>query len=196
MAHILPHWNWPERVGQVTPVHVYTSGDEAELFLNDRSLGRKKKGQFAYRLRWDDVVYEPGELRVVAYKNGKRWATQETRTTGDASRLKLEADRNRVRADGSDLSFVTLTITDDKGLMVPRSKNRVRFEIEGPGDLIATDNGSPIDLELFQSAERNAFNGLALAIVRTRAGETGTITLRAMSEGLRPATVRIRARDR
>ena len=72
MAHILPHWNWPERVGQITPVHVYTSGDEAELFLNGKSLGRKKKGQFEYRLRWDDVVYEPGELKVVAYKNGKR----------------------------------------------------------------------------------------------------------------------------
>ena len=68
MAHILPHWNWPDRVGQVTPVHVYTSGDEAELFLNGKSLGRKKKGQFEYRLRWDDVKYEPGELKVVAYK--------------------------------------------------------------------------------------------------------------------------------
>ena len=73
MAHILPHWNWPERVGLSTPVHVYTSGDEAELFLNGKSLGRKKKLQ--YRIRWDDVMYEPGELRVVAYKNGKEWAT-------------------------------------------------------------------------------------------------------------------------
>src|ERR1051326_6070374 len=75
MAHILPHWNWPERVGQVTPVHVYTSGDEAELFLNGKSLGKKKKGQYEYRLHWDDVTYQPGELRVVAYKNGKKWAT-------------------------------------------------------------------------------------------------------------------------
>src|SRR6185369_7112368 len=69
MAHLLPHWNWPDRAGQVTPVHLYTSGDEAELFLNGKSLGRKKKGEFEYRIRWDDVVYEPGELKAVAYKN-------------------------------------------------------------------------------------------------------------------------------
>ena len=77
MAHILPHWTWPERVGQVTPVHVFTSGDEGELFLNGKSLGRKKKGPYEYRLRWDDVVYQPGTLKVVAYKNGKKWATDE-----------------------------------------------------------------------------------------------------------------------
>ena len=82
MAHILPHWTWPERVGQVTPVHVFTSGDEAELFLNGKSLGRKKKGAYEYRLRWDDVVYQPGTLKVVAYKNGKIWATDEVKTAG------------------------------------------------------------------------------------------------------------------
>ena len=70
MAHILPHWNWPDRVGQITPVHVYTSGDSAELFLNGKSLGLKTKEQYEYRLRWDDVVYQPGELKVVAYKDG------------------------------------------------------------------------------------------------------------------------------
>ena len=86
MAHILPHWNWPERVGQVTPVHVYTSGDEAELFLGGKSLGRKKKGPFEYRLRWDDVVYQPGELSVVAYRDGKEWA-------GTASRRRANRPR-------------------------------------------------------------------------------------------------------
>ena len=74
MAHLLPHWNWPERVGQVTPVHLYTSGDEAELFLNGKSLGRKKRAPGEYRLRWDDVVYQPGTLHAVAYKDGRRWA--------------------------------------------------------------------------------------------------------------------------
>ena len=87
MAHILPHWNWPERKGLVTPVHVYTSGDEAELFLNGKSLGKKKKGQYEYRLRWDDVVYQPGELKVIAYKNGVKWAEDMMRTTGKASQL-------------------------------------------------------------------------------------------------------------
>jgi beta-galactosidase len=193
MAHLLPHWNWPERVGQITPVHVYTSGDEAELFLNGSSLGRRKKAQFSYRLRWDDVVYQPGELRVVAYRNGKRWATETVRTTDPASRLLLKADRNRLLADGRDLAFITLTIADRRGDMVPRSKNRVRFRVEGPGEIVATDNGNPTDLERFGSTERNAFNGLALAIVRTFPGQRGTITVSAQSEGLEPATIRIRS---
>src|SRR5207302_1119935 len=109
MAHILPHWNWPERAGQITPVHVYTSGDEAELFLNGRSLGRKQKGTYEYRLRWDNVKYEPGELKVVAYKNGKHWAEDVMKTTGPASRLMMKADHATIKAHGQDLSFVTVT---------------------------------------------------------------------------------------
>src|SRR4029079_6490867 len=99
MAHILPHWNWPVPVGLVTPVHVYTSGDEAELFLNGKSLGRKKKGQYQYRLRWDDVKYEPGELKVIAYKDGKRWAEDTVRTTGPVEKVTLQTDRTTLRAD-------------------------------------------------------------------------------------------------
>src|SRR5437763_823439 len=120
MAHILPHWNWPDRVGQVTPVHVYTSGDEAELLLNGRSLGCKRLEQFQYRLRWDDVTYEPGELRVVAYKNGKQWASDTVKTTAAASKLLLRADRATIRADGDDLCYITVTVADDAGLLVPR----------------------------------------------------------------------------
>jgi beta-galactosidase len=184
MAHILPHWNWPERVGQVTPVHVYTSGDEAELFLNGRSLGRKKKGQYQYRLRWDDVKYESGELRVVAYKNGKQWAEDVMKTTGPASKLTMKADRATVRADGRDLAFVTVTIADKNGLLVPRSKNRVRFELTGPGEIVAVDNGDATSFESFQSKARNAYNGLCLVIVRTKAGQAGAMRLKAQSEGL------------
>ncbi|HKC64093.1 MAG TPA: beta-galactosidase GalB [Pyrinomonadaceae bacterium] len=193
MAHILPHWNWPERKGQVTPVHVYTSGDEAELFLNGRSLGRKKKGQFEYRLRWDDVVYEPGELRVVAYKNGKRWAEDVVKTTGAQSRLTLKADRSTINADGQDLSFITVTVADKEGLLVPRSRNRVRFEISGPGEIVAVDNGDPTSLESFQSKERAAFNGLVLVIVRAKAGQPGNIRLKAQADGLSGAEILIRS---
>jgi len=110
-------------------VHVYTSGDEAELFLNGRSLGRKKREAFKYRLRWDHVVYEPGELRVVAYKNGKKWAEDIVRTTGKAERLALQADRKDIKADGLDLSYVTVLVEDANGLMVPRSHNSIHFEI-------------------------------------------------------------------
>jgi beta-galactosidase len=194
MAHILPHWNWPERVGQVTPVHVYTSGDEAELFLNGRSLGRKKRGQFEYRLRWDDVKYEPGELRVVAYKNGKKWAEDSVKTTGLASQLRLQADRSTINADGEDLSFVTVKIADQNGLQVPRSKNRLKVNISGPGEIVAMDNGDATDLESFQSLNRKAYNGLALVIVRSKRGQKGPIRLRVTSDQLSSASMSISSR--
>jgi beta-galactosidase len=193
MAHILPHWNWPGREGEVTPVHVYTSGDEAELFLNGKSLGRKKKGQLEYRLRWDDVKYQPGTLKVVAYNGGGKWQTAEMKTTGPAIKITMEADRNRIAADGRDLSFVTVSIADKSGLTVPRSKNRIRFSVEGPGEIVATDNGDPTSFESFQSPKRNAFNGLALVIVRAKSGQPGAITLKAEADGLKGATVRVRS---
>ena len=193
MAHILPHWNWPGRKGLVTPVHVYTSGDSAELFLNGQSLGLKKKGQYEYRLRWDDVVYQPGELKVVAYKNGKKWATDVVKTAGPVARLKLQPDRDTITADGQDLSFVAVTIVDKDGLPVPRSQNRVHFDINGPGEIVATDNGDATSFESFQSHEHNAFNGLCLVIVRAKAGESGKIMLRATSGGLATAEISITA---
>jgi beta-galactosidase len=191
MAHILPHWNWPERVGQVTPVFVYTSGDEAELFLNGKSLGRKKKAPLTYRLRFDDVVYEPGTLRVVAYKDGKQWAEDVVKTTGTASKITLEADRSSIKADGKDLSFVTVKISDQNGLMVPRSKNPLSFSISGPGEIVATDNGDATDLTTFNSKQRKAFNGLALVIVRAKQGGNGTIQLTANSPDITGAQVAI-----
>ncbi len=191
MAHILPHWNWPERVGQVTPVFVYTSGDSAELFLNGKSLGKKSKGKFEYRLRWNDVVYQPGELKVVAYKNGKRWAGESVHTTGAAAKLALSADRAKIAADGKDLSFITATIADQRGDLVPRSKNQIHFSITGPGEIVATDNGDATSFESFQSPDRKAYNGLALVIIRATA--PGKITLTAKSDGLATATTTIRA---
>lgn len=189
MAHILPHWTWPDRVGQVTPVHVYTSGDEAELFLNGKSLGRKKKNKYEYRLRWDDVVYEPGELRVVAYKDGKQWATDDVKTAEGPSRLNASADAQQLAADGKDVAFITVRVSDKNGATAPRSSDHIRFSLEGPGEIIATDNGDPTSLEPFSSHERDAFHGLALVIVKTKAGEPGTIRLHAESPGLQPASV-------
>jgi beta-galactosidase len=192
-AHILPHWNWPERVGQVTPVHVYTSGDEAELFLNGQSLGRKKRGPFEYRFRWNEVIYAPGELKVVTWKNGQPWAETVRRTTGAAAQLTATADRTALRADGRDLAFVTVTVADARGDLVPRSKPTLRFRVSGPAELVATDNGDPTDHRRFSSPERRAFNGLALAIVRPHAGAGGPITLHVESDGLAPAQVALRA---
>ena len=194
MAHILPHWNWPARIGQVTPVMVYTSGDEAELFLNGQSLGRRKKGEFQYRLRWDDVIYQPGELRVVAYKNGKAWATDSVKTTGAPAVIEMSADRNVIKNDGDDLSFVTVKIADAAGLMVPRSHPQLSFGIEGPGEIVATDNGDATDLTAFGSHTRRAFNGMALVIVRAKKGASGAITVRASAVGLASGAVVVRAR--
>jgi beta-galactosidase len=194
MAHLLPHWTWPERVGQVTPVHAYTSGDEAELFLNGQSLGRKKLAAGEYRLRWDDVKYAAGEIRLVAYKNGARWAEAVQRTAGPAARLKLKADREQLAADGKDLSFVTVRIEDADGVLAPRAANRVRFEVNGPAEIVVTDNGDPTSFESFQAKERAAFNGLALVVVRTKPGEPGTITLTATSPGLASTEVPLTAK--
>lgn len=193
MAHILPHWNWPERVGQVTPVHVYTSGDEAELFLNGHSLGRKTKGASEYRLRWDDVTYEPGVLKVVAYRKGQKWAEAVCETTGPASKVALEADRTKLRADGTDLCYVTIKITDAQGRVVPRTHDAVTLTVEGPADLVAVCNGDATDVDGFQINRVKAYNGLAQAILRTRAGEKGAIVLTAASGNvaLSPSSVSV-----
>ena len=189
MVHILPHWNWPERVGEVTPVHVFTSGDEAELFINGTSHGQKKKGQYEYRLRWDDVKYKPGEVKVVAYKNGKKWAENIVKTTGQPAGLVASADRSEIRADGRDLSFITVRVTDKNGLTVPRADNPISFEIKGSGEIVATDNGDPTNFVPFPSHEREAFSGLCLVIVRGKPGQQGTIELKAESDSLESVTI-------
>ncbi|MDD5454633.1 MAG: beta-galactosidase GalB [Candidatus Ratteibacteria bacterium] len=194
MAHILPHWNWPERIGQITPVHVFTSGDEAELFLNGKSLGRKKKGQYEYRLRWDDVIYKPGELKVIAYKNGRKWAEDIVKTTGEPAGLKASADRTVIRADGLDLSFITVRVVDKNGLTVPRAKNLIKFKVDGPGEIAATDNGDSTDMTVFSSREREAFNGLILVVVRPKQGSSGSITVTAKSPGLKDARVIVKCK--
>jgi beta-galactosidase len=194
MAHILPHWNWKERVGKITPVHVFTSGDEVELFVNGRSLGRKKKRQYEYRLRWDSVIYEPGELKAVAYKNGKLWAQDIVKTTDKPTQLIAIADRKTINADGKDLAFITMQVTDKDGLIVPRSNNQIEFSIEGPGEIVATDNGDPTNMVSFSSKEREAFNGLCLVIIRSIAGNTGTIKVKAQSAGINETFVELQSK--
>ncbi len=189
MAHILPHWNWPERKGLVTPVHVYTSGDEAELFLNGKSLGKKKKGQYEYRLRWDDVKYQPGELSVVAYKNGVKWAEDKIVTTGKPTQLTAVADRSSVRPDGTDLVFITIQVADKNKLVVPGSNNLVNFSIEGPGKIVAVDNGDATSHDPFKASFRKAYNGMCLVIVKADKGASGQFTVKAQSKGIKGTEV-------
>jgi beta-galactosidase len=192
MAHILPHWNWSERLDSVVPVYVYTSGDEAELFLNDKSLGRKSKvAGKDFRLGWEDVAYQPGELKVVAYKNGKPWASDSVKTTGEATFLDLSADRRQISSKDDDLAFITLKIVDDEGMLVPRTHSLIKFEIIGPGEIVATDNGDATSFVPFQNHEREAYNGMALAIVKAKPGSAGSFTVKAKANGLGEAIIEI-----
>ena len=175
MVHILPHWTWPGREGQVTPVHVYTSGDEAELFVNGKSMGRKPRE--GYRIVWDDVVYQPGTVKVVAYKNGAVWAESKVSTAGKAAQTTLEVDYA-----GEDLTYITASILDKAGFSVPDADNLLSFKVKGPGELVATDAGDPTCHTPFHSSEINAFHGLCSAIVR-RTGP-GEITVSVSAKGL------------
>jgi beta-galactosidase len=141
-----------------------------------------------YRLRWDEVKYEPGELRVVAYKNGKRWAEAAEKTAGQPAALELSPDRPTLRADGCDLAFVSVAVRDAVGTLAPRANHTVRFSLDGPGVIVATDNGDPTSFESFQATQRHAFNGRALVIIRTKAGAPGKLTVRAEADGLASAT--------
>lgn len=210
VLHLFPHWNWEGYEGELIPVHCFTSFDAAELFLNGRSLGLRRKAKHPddkdgvydgglgwpftrYRLMWD-VPYEPGTLEVVAYDNeGKAAMRKRVVTAGRPAKVELVPDRVVIRADGEDLSFVTVRITDVEGNLCPKAEHRLSFQVKGPGEIAALDNGDPTSLEPFQNTTRRAFNGLCLAIVRSQDGATGAIELTARGVGLETATVTIRA---
>ncbi|KAL7626447.1 hypothetical protein AAE478_003219 [Parahypoxylon ruwenzoriense] len=193
MAHILPHWTWPDRVGEVTPVHVFSSADEAELFVNGKSAGKLQRQPSHYRFRWDDVTYEPGELHVITYKDGVKWAVDTVKTASEPAKLELTADRSVIRGDGLDLSFVSVAVVDESGNIVPEANNSITFSITGPAEILSTDNGNPADFTAFPSLTRDAFSGLALAVVRSEPGASGDITVRAQGEGLQGAEIVLKA---
>ena len=183
-VHILPHWNWQERIGEITPVHIYTSGDAVELFLNGKSLGRREKSHSYDRLTWDDVRYEPGSLKAIAYKNGQKWAEELVETTGKPVALQVTAEKTELKNDGTDLSFIRVAVVDSQGRVVPRSKNHLKFSVTGPAEIIATDNGDATSLLPFQLSERDAYNGLALVILRSQYMKQGKVVLTVESKGL------------
>ncbi|MDE6854597.1 MAG: DUF4982 domain-containing protein [Muribaculaceae bacterium] len=189
--HVLPHWTWPDRKGKVTPVFVYTSYPEAELFVNGVSQGRKSKDPSSlldrYRLRWNDVVYQPGEIRVVAYDADGNAAEERTvRTAGKAAALRIEANRSEIAADGDELVYFTVTAVDSKGNPVPDASNLVKFTVSGAGTFEATANGDPTCVLSFQNPEMKLFSGAATAIARS-AKTPGTLTIKASAKGLKPA---------
>ncbi len=201
MVHVLPHWNWAGREGQKIPVMCYSNAAEVELFLNGKSLGRKKrfgepvelpvgnnispshKYSSKFRLMWQ-VPYAPGELKAVAYQGGGQVAVDTERTAGAPARVRLIPDRSKIQADGDDLSFVTVRIEDKDGNLCPAADNLVRFNVTGAGTLAAVDNGNAATVEPFHADHRKAFNGLALLIVRSRQGQPGSVHITAASDGL------------
>jgi beta-galactosidase len=197
--HILPHWNWPDRVGQNVPVYVYTNGDSAELFVNGKSYGRKSKDPGStsvmdrYRLRWEDVVYEPGQVRVVAYQGESRIGEATVRTTGEPIGLRLTPDRRQVKADGDDLCCVLVEAVDKGGNLCPLAMNGVRFEVSGPANIAGVGNGDHHFPHEFDADNVPLFYGKAMLILRTHEGQGGEIRVKAASAGLREAKVSVRS---
>lgn len=195
--HILPHWNWEGREGEVTPVFVYTSYPKAELFLNGRSLGVREKCdstvQHRFRLMWNNVRYEPGELTVVAYDSeGNKAMQKSVRTAGEPYALELIPARESITADGKDLLYVTVRIVDKDGNLCPLDSRKVRFDVSGAGSFRAVANGDPTCLELFHIPEMSAFGGMLTAIVQSTE-RSGRITLTASADGLRDGVLKTKS---
>ena len=194
--HILPHWNWEGREGEVTPVFVYTNSPKAELFINGKSQGIREKrtdgtNMERYRLMWNDVVYEPGEVLVVAYDDqGNETGRKTVKTTGKPDHLVLTTNRKSLSADGEDLVYITVQVADKDGNLVPTDEREVQFITKGAGTFRATANGDPTSLRSFQEPVMDLFSGAATAIVQS--GTTpGNITFTAKAKGVKPATITI-----
>ena len=195
--HILPHWNWEGREGEITPVYVYTSYPKAELFLNGRSMGMREKCdstlQHRFRLMWNDVRYEPGELTVVAYDaTGREMERKSVRTAGEPYALELIPARESITADGKDLLYVTVRIVDKDGNLCPLDSRKVRFDVSGAGKFRAVANGDPTCLELFHIPEMSAFGGMLTVIVQSTE-RSGRITLTASADGLRDGVLKTKS---
>ena len=210
--HILPHWTWPGREGETTPIFVYTNYPSAELFINGVSQGvrtkdtsvtlenswdeeseRSLKRQSRYRLMWMDTKYEPGTVKVVAYNEaGEAVAEREVKTAGKPHHIELKVDRATIEANGKDLAFVTVSVVDKDGNLCPTADNLIEFSVAGEGHYRAGANGNSVSLELFHEPRMKVFSGMMTAIVESN-DTPGTITLTARSKGLKSATIVIKS---
>ncbi len=193
--HILPHWNWKGREGEVTPIFVYTSWPKAELFINGRSQGVREKNdstvQNRYRLMWNETRYEPGEVKVVAYgPDGAPVDTAVIRTAGKPHHLVVTPNRTELAADGDDLVYFTVQVADKDGNIVPTDSRAVKFKVEGAGTFEATANGDPTSLRSFQQPVMDLFSGAATAIARS-AKTPGTLRFTATAPGVKAATATV-----
>ncbi len=211
MVHILPHWNWENTGIKNIPVYCYTNCDEAELFVNGKSQGRKAMGvdktripvsfgawgkrpkyfDSPYRLRWD-VSYEPGVIEIVAYKEGKEVKRSVIKTSKEPNKISLMADREVINADGKDVSFITVKIEDENSIFCPLSDNKIEFKITGPATIAAVGNGNAASTEPFQANYRKVFNGLCLLVIKSKKGVPGEVLIEASSEGLKSKIISIK----
>ena len=188
VLHVFPHWNW--EVGKNVDIWAYYSqADEVELFLNNESLGVKKKEGDELHVMWR-VPFQPGILKAISRKNGKDVLVKEIRTAEEASQISLNADRNIIKGDGVDLSFITVSVLDKNGTIVPNATNNIKFSIDGPGKIVGVDNGDPTSHASFKASDRNAFYGKCLVIVQSLNSE-GIIKLSAQSQGLEESSINI-----
>ncbi len=197
--HILPHWNWKGREGKKTPVFVYTNYDSAELFVNGKSMGKQTKTktgtpQERYRLMWNDVVYEPGTVKVVAFdKKGKPVAEKEIKTAGKPYKVVLNPDRKTIKANGKDISFVTVSVVDKNGIPCPTATNQLNFKVSGKGSFRAVCNGDATSLELFHKPTMKLFSGKLVVLVQSTK-EEGEIELAVKGKGLKTGKLKLSAK--
>jgi len=196
--HLLPHWNWEGREGEVTPVFVYTNYPKAELFINGKSQGIQEKSRESrlhrYRLMWNETRYEPGEVKVIAYDEaGMAVAEKVIRTAGKPYAIRLDADRTQLSADGKDLSFVTATIVDRRGIECPTANHQLQFKVRGAGTYRAACNGDATSLELFHLPTMKTFSGKLVVLVQSGL-EAGDIELEVSGKGLKKGVMKLKSK--
>jgi beta-galactosidase len=193
VLHIFPHWNWTK--GQPVDVWAYyNNADEVELFLNNRSLGIRKKQPGDLHVQWR-VEYEPGTLTAISRKNGKNVLTKSIQTASAPARLELAPDKKILHANGQDLSFVTIRVVDDRGNLVPDAAHQLQFEIKGEGTFAGADNGYPASPESFKALSHKAYSGICVAIIQSRE-KAGPIQLTVHTKGLPSCTILLQSRQK
>lgn len=191
VLHLFPHWNWEE--GQIIDLWAYfNNADEVELFVNGISQGRKSKEENKFHVMWR-LPYSPGRIKAVSRRNGRVVLEKEIHTAGPAAKIELVADRSNIDSDGTDLSYITVKVTDANGNMVPSADNLIHFDVEGEGFIAGVDNGYQASLEPFKAKYRKVFNGMCLLIVQSTE-KAGTITVTAKSGGLETSGIRLKSK--
>ena len=187
---VVADWNFPDQQNKPLEVEVYSACEQVELFLNDVSLGKKDTNRDTKQIATWQVPYKSGTLKAVGYDGGKETAVSELCTADEPDKIKLSPDRAEIKADGQDLSYITVELLDEKGTRNPKAQNLINFEIDGPGSILATGSSNPRSLESFKLPRRKAYHGRCLIIVKSTQ-QKGTITLTAKAKGLEPASIKI-----